>query len=77
MSAILLRKEFTPVPAGKAEAGSAERKEEKEWHGRNITILFSSEQAAYEYAVKYESGTVEVQKDGSYRYTGSFFVNRF
>ena len=42
----------------------------------NITILFSSEKAAYEYAAKYESGIVEVQKDGSYRYTGSFLVNK-
>ena len=42
----------------------------------NIALIFASEQEAYEYAVKYESGTVELQKDGSYRYTGSFLVNK-
>lgn len=41
-----------------------------------ITLVFSSYEAAYDYAVKYESGTVEKQKDGSYRYTGSFLVNK-
>ncbi len=42
----------------------------------NITLVFATEKAAYEYALRYESGIVERQKDGSYRYTGSFLVNQ-
>jgi len=37
----------------------------------NITIAFSTKEAAKEFAYNYEKGTVEVQADGTYRYTGS------
>lgn len=36
-----------------------------------ITLAFSSEESAIEYAYNYEKGTVEKQDDGTYRYTGS------
>ena len=42
----------------------------------NIALIFASEVAAYEYALNYESGIVEQQKDGTYRYSGSFLVNK-
>ena len=41
-----------------------------------ITLAFASKEAAVEYAYNYEKGTVEKQDDGSYRYTGSFFVTQ-
>ena len=37
-----------------------------------ITQVFSSEEAAKEYARNYEKGMVEPQNDGSFRYNGSF-----
>lgn len=42
----------------------------------NITLAFASREAALEYAYNYEKGTVEQQSDGSYRYTGSFYVGQ-
>ena len=38
----------------------------------DIRIAFSNEADAQDYAYKYESGTVEKQKDGTYRYRGAF-----
>ena len=38
----------------------------------DITLAFATKEAAADYAYNYEKGTVEVQDDGSYRYTGSF-----
>lgn len=40
----------------------------------NITMAFADYNSAYQYAYDYESGVVEVQSDGTYRYTGSFLV---
>lgn len=42
----------------------------------NITVAFATREAALEYAYNYEKGTVEQQSDGSYRYTGSFYVGQ-
>ena len=42
----------------------------------NITLAFATREAALEYAYNYEKGTVEQQSDGSYRYTGSFYVGQ-
>lgn len=40
----------------------------------NITLAFSSYEAAREFAYDYEKGIVEVQPDGSFRYTGTLVV---
>lgn len=40
----------------------------------DITLAFSNKEDAVKYAYNYESGTVEIQKDGSYRYKGSFKI---
>ena len=40
----------------------------------NIKIAFATKEAAVEYAYNYEKGTVEIQEDGSFRYTGSFVL---
>jgi hypothetical protein len=42
----------------------------------NITLAFSTREAARQYAYNYEKGTVEKQSDGTYRYTGSFMVKQ-
>lgn len=42
----------------------------------NITIAFATWEEAKNYAYQYESGTVEKQNDGAYRYTGSFIVKQ-
>lgn len=41
-----------------------------------ITLAFATKEAALEYAYNYEKGMVEKQKDGSYRYIGSFIVSQ-
>ncbi|MDI9243199.1 hypothetical protein [Fusibacillus kribbianus] len=41
-----------------------------------ITLAFSSREEALAYAYDYEKGMVEQQKDGSYRYIGSFIVSQ-
>ncbi len=40
----------------------------------NIKIAFATKEAAVDYAYHYEKGTVEIQEDGSFRYTGSFVL---
>lgn len=40
----------------------------------NIKLAFATKEAAVEYAYNYEKGTVEIQDDGSFRYTGSFVL---
>ena len=40
----------------------------------NIKIAFATKEAAVDYAYNYEKGTVEIQEDGSFRYTGSFVL---
>lgn len=40
----------------------------------NITLAFASKKDAVDYAYNYEKGQVEVQPDGSYRYSGIFNV---
>ena len=40
----------------------------------NIKIAFATKEAAINYAYNYEKGTVEIQEDGSFRYTGSFVL---
>ena len=42
----------------------------------NITLAFSSQKAAVDYAYNYEKGMVEVQADGSFRYNGSLAVSQ-
>lgn len=41
-----------------------------------ITLAFSNQKAAVEFAYNYEKGMVEVQKDGSFRYAGSLQVSQ-
>ena len=41
-----------------------------------ITLLFKDQKDALEYARNYESGMVEEQDDGTYRYNGSFYVSQ-
>lgn len=40
----------------------------------NIKLAFATKEAAIDYAYNYEKGTVEIQEDGSFRYTGSFVL---
>lgn len=42
----------------------------------DITLAFSSREAAKEYAYNYEKGKVEKQSDGSFRYSGSFSMEK-
>lgn len=41
-----------------------------------ITLAFASREGAAAYAYQYEKGMVELQENGSYRYTGSFMVDQ-
>lgn len=45
-------------------------------HKGNITLAFSNHKDALDFAYNYEKGMVEIQPDGSYRYTGSFVVSQ-
>ncbi|MCH5256166.1 MAG: hypothetical protein J1D87_02690 [Lachnospiraceae bacterium] len=42
----------------------------------NITKAYATRKAAVQAAYNYEKGMVEIQADGTYRYTGSFLVTR-
>ena len=44
--------------------------------GGDITLAFSTKEAAKQYAYNYEKGTVEKQSDGTYRYTGSCIMRQ-
>ncbi len=44
--------------------------------GGNITIAYSDKDTAFSEAYNYESGTVEVLENGTYRYIGSFIIGQ-